>query len=251
MSTTRRTRPTTTATATATATTARVRGRVAAVLGTGVLLLGGLAACSSDDDSAASDTTTGTASDAASDTASGEATVTVTQPADGSPGGTGGTGSGDTGGGGTGSDGSGEGDGGSGGDACSTGMTGADAVAQWAGQVPPNSGNYPWNPAGAETDGYDPCTALSSVILPIEGGTASSPYQIMLFHDGTYIGTAASEAYGFYPEISRVDDATLSVTWHWPKDGESNAGRSGESTAQFSWEESSSSVAMTGDVPPV
>ena len=101
------------------------------------------------------------------------------------------------------------------------------------------------------TDGYDSCADLSWIILPIKGGTASSPYQIMLFHDGGYLGTATSEAYGFYPTISRVDDATISVTWHWPREGESSAGASGQSTAQFTWDTASGSVSMSGEVPPV
>lgn len=210
---------------------------LSAVLAAGVLFLG---ACSSDD----SDDT------AASDSPAGTVTVTA-DPPDGTvapdPGGEGDSdagGSDDGSGGGTG-----EGDGGES-DDCS-GFTGADAVARWAGDVPPNSGGYPWAPESAETDGYDPCADLSWIILPIKGGTASSPYQIMLFHNGSYLGTATSDDYGFYPDISRVDDATVSVTWHWPKDGESNAGRSGESTAQFTWDESTQSVQMNGELPPV
>ncbi|MEJ6550281.1 LppP/LprE family lipoprotein [Corynebacterium sp. USCH3] len=135
-------------------------------------------------------------------------------------------------------------------DTCSE-LTGDEAVARWASDVPINAENYPWAPDWAVTDGYDSCADLSWIILPIEGGTASSPYQIMLFHDGRYLGTATSEAYGFYPTVSRVDDATLSVTWHWPRDGESNAGASGESTAQFTWDAASGSVSMSGEVPPV
>ncbi|MGP5931359.1 LppP/LprE family lipoprotein [Corynebacterium glyciniphilum] len=135
-------------------------------------------------------------------------------------------------------------------DTCSE-LTGDEAVARWASDVPPNAENYPWAPAWAEPDGYDSCADLSWIILPIEGGTASSPYQIMLFHDGGYLGTATSEAYGFYPTVSRVDDATLSVTWHWPREGESSAGASGESTAQFTWDAPTSSVSMSGEVPPV
>lgn len=130
-------------------------------------------------------------------------------------------------------------------------LTGDEAVARWASDVPPNAENYPWAPAWAVTDGYDSCADLSWIILPIEGGTASSPYQIMLFHDGSYLGTATSEAYGFYPTISRVDDATISVTWHWPREGESSAGASGESTAQFTWDAPTGSVSMSGEVPPV
>lgn len=189
---------------------------LSAVLAAGVLVLG---ACSSDDT-------------AASDSPSGTVTVTAGPPDSTVAPGPGG-----------------EGDGGES-DDCS-GLTGSDAVARWAGDVPPNSGGYPWAPESAETDGYDPCADLSWIILPIEGGTASSPYQIMLFHNGSYLGTATSDDYGFYPDISRVDDATVSVTWHWPKDGESNVGRSGESTAQFTWDESTQSVQMNGEVPPV
>ncbi|MGO2782226.1 MAG: LppP/LprE family lipoprotein [Corynebacterium variabile] len=189
---------------------------LSAVLAAGVLVLG---ACSSDDT-------------AASDSPSGTVTVTAGPPDSTVAPGPGG-----------------EGDGGES-DDCS-GLTGSDAVARWAGDVPPNSGGYPWAPESAEIDGYDPCADLSWIILPIEGGTASSPYQIMLFHNGSYLGTATSDDYGFYPDISRVDDATVSVTWHWPKDGESNVGRSGESTAQFTWDESTQSVQMNGEVPPV
>jgi hypothetical protein len=105
-----------------------------------------------------------------------------------------------------------------------------------------------------ETDGYDACAAcaaLSWMILPIQGGTASSPYQIMLFHDGRYIGTATSEAYGFHPTVQRTDAGQIQVTWHWPREGESNAGASGTTTATFTWNDATGQVDMAGDVPPV
>ena len=31
----------------------------------------------------------------------------------------------------------------------------------------------------------------------VEGGTASSPVQALMFHRGTYLGTGTSKAYGF------------------------------------------------------
>lgn len=214
-----------------------VLSSLSSVLAAGVLVLG---ACSSDDsdDSAASDSPSATVTVTAD-----PPDATVAPEAGGDSGGDG------TGGGGGSGDGNSDPDGGRS-DDCPA-LTGADAVARWAGDVPPNSAGYPWAPESAETDGYDPCADLSWIILPIEGGTASSPYQIILFHNGSYLGTATSDAYGFYPDISRVDDATISVTWHWPKDGESNAGLSGESTSQFTWDESSESVVMTGEVPPM
>lgn len=239
-------------------TTPRTRSAVLALAGTGILLCGaGLTACSSGDDNAAgSSASAGSTVTVTADPPQGTVAPAPGGDSGGSDGGSGGSdgGSGDTpaptdgntggsGGTGGGSDGSDE-------DFCSTGMTGEDAVARWAGDVPPNAGNYPWAPESAETDGYDPCAALSWIVLPIEGGTGSSPYQIMLFHDGLYLGTATKEAYGFHPEVSRTGDDAVEVTWTWPRDGESNAGASGKSTAQFRWDEDTSSVAMTGAVPP-
>ncbi len=201
-----------------------------------MLLLG---ACSSGDSSDGSGTTT-----ANSPSASAPETVTETVTAPGqpdTPSPTTGAGSGGSGGGGT-DDGS--------GDSCS-GLTGEQAAAQWAGDVPPNAEGYPWATGRVESEGYDNCAALSWMILPIEGGTASSPNQIMLFHNGRYIGTATKEAYGFHPTVERDADDQIQVTWHWPRDGESNAGASGTSVATFTWDVSSESVVMSGEVPPV
>ena len=211
-------------------TSARPVSRTVPTLATGVLLLGAvLTACSAADDT---DSTT-------APTTSAQATAT-TQPTSDTPAPT------TT----EAHDGDGDEPEDAPADTCSE-LTGDEAVARWASDVPPNAENYPWAPDWAVTDGYDSCADLSWVILPIEGGTASSPYQIMLFHDGSYLGTATSEAYGFYPTVSRVDDSTLSVTWHWPHEGESSAGASGESTAQFTWDAASGSVSMSGEVPPV
>lgn len=130
-----------------------------------------------------------------------------------------------------------------------TDLTGEQAVQRWVGQVPTHNG-WPWDTNYASTDGYDPCQPLSWIVLPIEGGTSSSPYQIMLFHQGQYLGTATSEAYGFSPDVQRLDDASIQVTWRWPQEGESNAAASGRTTAQFRWDDARDKVVMTGDVPP-
>lgn len=44
---------------------------------------------------------------------------------------------------------------------------------------------------------FDPCADLSTILVAVEGGTASSPMQALMFHRGTYLGTGTLEAYGF------------------------------------------------------
>ncbi|WP_202862539.1 LppP/LprE family lipoprotein [Antricoccus suffuscus] len=106
-----------------------------------------------------------------------------------------------------------------------------------------------WDPSTATTDGYNPCATLGWIVMPIEGGTASSPYAIALFHMGKYIGRATAKSYGFFPTVTRVDDATISVTYHWPRQNETNAEASGTSLAQFHFDTASGTVKMTGNAP--
>lgn len=44
---------------------------------------------------------------------------------------------------------------------------------------------------------YNPCADLSAVVLTVQGATASSPDLALLFHRGTYVGTATPTAYPF------------------------------------------------------
>lgn len=127
-------------------------------------------------------------------------------------------------------------------------MTGAQAVAANVGKVPEFRG-WAWSTEYASVEDYDPCAALSWIVLPIEGGTASSPYQIMLFHQGQYIGTATARAHGFAPTVTRIDDSTIRVTWRWRRPGESTAGATGQTTAEFRWDQAAGKVVMTGEEP--
>lgn len=97
---------------------------------------------------------------------------------------------------------------------------------------------------------WDACAGLSWIALPIEHGTASSPWQIALFHDGAYLGTATAKGYGFRPTITRTSDTSISVVYLWRKDGESTAGASGKTHASFTWDAVSHSVRMKGSTPP-
>lgn len=99
-------------------------------------------------------------------------------------------------------------------------------------------------------DGYDDCAALSYIVITIESATGSSPYHIMLFHNGQYLGTATKKAFGFSPTVTRESDSLISVIFHWARPGEGTANRSGESYAQFAWDDQQGKVAMTGDAPP-
>lgn len=111
----------------------------------------------------------------------------------------------------------------------------------------------PWGTIGWElfdSSGYDPCASLSWETLMIEGGTSSSPFHIMLFNHGEYLGTATAKPYGFAPTIERVSDSEIAVTYHWPREGEGNANRSGTTNAGFRWDEGQQKVIMSGDVPP-
>lgn len=130
---------------------------------------------------------------------------------------------------------------------CGT-LTGRQAAEKWVGQVPTENG-WAWNTDYAYVDGYDPCAALSWIVLPIEGGTSSSPYQIMLFHKGEFLGTATAKAYGFSPEITRVDDATLAVTYRFAHPGDTNANPTGRAEATFTWDAAQNKVVMSGQTP--
>lgn len=132
---------------------------------------------------------------------------------------------------------------------CAT-TSGSEALEQNLSKVPADSRGYPWTADYAETDGYDPCAALSWITVPIEGGTASSPYQIMLFHHGQYIGTTASDGIGFHPDVVRLSDSEIQVTYTYPLQGETTAGASGRSVSTFTWDESTGSIVHDGDWPP-
>lgn len=107
-----------------------------------------------------------------------------------------------------------------------------------------------WDTAAAERDGYDPCAALSWVVLRPSMSTGSSPSAILLFHDGGYLGTATKEQYSFEPDVVRTSDAALTVTYRFPLASEGNAEASGRAEAVYRWDDGTGRVVMTGAVPP-
>ncbi|MDT5338814.1 MAG: hypothetical protein QOD90_4319 [Mycobacterium sp.] len=74
---------------------------------------------------------------------------------------------------------------------------GAPQIAQAVRSVPPVAGlDAPWdpNPYGGN---FDPCAALSTALVTVQGATGSSPEQALLFHNGEYVGPATPQAYPF------------------------------------------------------
>ncbi|GAA4267112.1 LppP/LprE family lipoprotein [Frondihabitans peucedani] len=108
-----------------------------------------------------------------------------------------------------------------------------------------------WDAANADYSTYQPCSALSWVTLGLTGATASSPYAILLFHDGEYLGTATKAAYSFHPDVARTGGSSLAVTYHYAKPGESDADRSGTTRATLTWSSAAQKVQFSGQTPPV
>ncbi|MFT0846372.1 LppP/LprE family lipoprotein [Actinomycetaceae bacterium L2_0104] len=135
-------------------------------------------------------------------------------------------------------------------------LTGETALTTWGPQVPPYWEDMEpddprnWDLENSDSSTYDPCSELSWITLHIRGGTASSPYHIMLFSHGEYIGTATPQAYGFFPTVERLSNSSLQVTYHWPKEGESNADHTGTSVSIFTLHPRTGEVARKGELPP-
>ncbi|TNL98595.1 LppP/LprE family lipoprotein [Corynebacterium tapiri] len=131
-----------------------------------------------------------------------------------------------------------------------SGLTGEQAASRWIGEVAQSTPGWEWTTEHANTFSYDDCAPLSAIAVTVRGGTASSPYHIMLFHHGRYLGTATKDAYGFAPSVDRLSDSVVAVTYHWRRPGETTAEHSGETYAEFAWDFDAGKVVMTGDVPP-
>jgi hypothetical protein len=130
--------------------------------------------------------------------------------------------------------------------------TGQEAAAAGIAELPAPAGleGVPWDAANADYSGYDPCAALSWSLVTLEGGTVSTPTAVLLFHSGSYLGTATPTAYGFTPSVERTADDAISVTYRFPQGSESNAEASGSTVATFRWNADTSALDVAGDFPP-
>lgn len=115
----------------------------------------------------------------------------------------------------------------------------------------PDFPDVPWVAADPDRETWDSCAPLSYAVATLEGGTASTPNHILLFHGGQFIGTATADAYGFFPGVQQLSDTAITVTYRYPLPGEPNAAPTGEAVATYAWDEATQSVVMDGDLPPV
>ncbi|WP_405135934.1 LppP/LprE family lipoprotein [Nocardia sp. NBC_01388] len=126
----------------------------------------------------------------------------------------------------------------------------APAVRNAIAAQPPvqNDSGAPWNWAGTPVEGnFDPCRTLSAALIIIESGTASSPMQILLFHQGSYLGTGTLKWRSFIGmDPTRTTDDTVAVKYHLP--GTCDACSDGaDYCVQYHW--TGSKVDMIGTPP--
>lgn len=128
----------------------------------------------------------------------------------------------------------------------------AAAVSRATASLPSPAGlsGVGWDASAADVSGYDPCAALSWAVVTVTGGTSSSPYAILLFHEGTYLGTATKEQYPFQPTVRRTGDDAIAVTYRYATPTDANADPTGSAQATYTWDGDAERVVMTGDVPP-
>ena len=127
-----------------------------------------------------------------------------------------------------------------------------EALAAAMPKVPTVEGDreWDWDPENAFTDDYDPCATLSWIPVGIVGPTGSSPYHVLLFHRGAFVGTATKTSQAFSPATERISDSALTITYMFPRGGEANAGASGKATSTFTWDDAKQQVVRTGELPP-
>ena len=130
-------------------------------------------------------------------------------------------------------------------------VSGSAALVGWSGELPA-APSAMWDirdTMGWAAETYDACTALSWIVVPLTDCCLGGyPFAVMLFHEGEFAGMATEEIYGRFPEVARVADDELTITWSWVPDGGSNAGPYDTATSTFTWDDE---VVRTGDLPPV
>ncbi|MEU6583729.1 LppP/LprE family lipoprotein [Nocardia sp. NPDC046763] len=102
---------------------------------------------------------------------------------------------------------------------------------------------------GARTTVNDICSTLSAYLITIEGATAGSPMQVLLFHRGSYIGTADPRWNSFIsPDPNHTTDDSVGLRYMIPRS--CNACPDGTFyCVQFHWD--GSKVQMAGRPPEV
>ena len=126
----------------------------------------------------------------------------------------------------------------------------APEVAAAVTSLPPYPGtNWAWSADPASTEGnFNPCATPSTALVTVDMGTGSSPVTALMFHDGRYLGTATSRAYGFTSlDTDRSTDDTVVLDYKLP--GACNAcAPASVSSVRYQW--LGDHVAMLDPAPP-
>lgn len=138
------------------------------------------------------------------------------------------------------------------------GMTGTEAVETWGEKLDdftPEGTTDPISPSlsMADTANYEPCDGLSAIVVPYAedpgaaGGDSFST--VMLFDDGEFIGTDTATPRQRSPEIERVNQDTLQLTYGYG-DRSDAVGPEGYVVSTFTWDEATQSLDHSGELPP-
>ncbi|MFW0787690.1 LppP/LprE family lipoprotein [Gordonia sp. CPCC 206044] len=128
---------------------------------------------------------------------------------------------------------------------CST--DGQSAIGAAASQIPPPlaaNPRVPWVYDGATN--FNTCNDLSYATLGTEGATASSPMQLLLFHQGSFVGTAVKCNLA-YQTVTGATADSVDVNYRYLNPGDISANPTGTVDVSFTW--TGSGVQMNGDLP--
>ncbi|NLE81446.1 MAG: LppP/LprE family lipoprotein [Rhodococcus sp.] len=111
----------------------------------------------------------------------------------------------------------------------------------------PSPGGGGWIAGQSSDPPAGSCPALEYVLAQTPMGTASSPTQVLFFHDNTYLGTATSNAYA-YTTVADTTENSVSVNYRWLAPEDANCCPSGgPATITYTW--AGSRVVMQEPLP--
>ncbi|WP_082948880.1 LppP/LprE family lipoprotein [Mycobacterium sp. 1274756.6] len=101
---------------------------------------------------------------------------------------------------------------------------------------------------GTVLGNFDRCATLSTALVSVERATGSSPITALMFHEGAYLGTATSKAYGFTSlNTARTTDDTVVLNYKTP--GACNAcAPAAVHSVRYQWQ--GNRVVMLDPAPP-
>jgi len=118
----------------------------------------------------------------------------------------------------------------------------SNAISQIARPLPDNP-TAGWQPGQSNLDG---CRNLSYVALDTQGATASSPNQLLLFHQGRFLGTG-TKCNLAYQSVTGADGTNVHVTYRYLIGDDISAAPRGRFDVTYHW--TGSQVQMIGSVP--